>query len=104
MTTAVSPSTHKLWGGRFAGGPAPEFDALNNSIDIDFRLWPFDIELSKAWAMGLYNAGILTLAECSEIEQGLDGVAARLAARALSPGRRASGRGRPSAPGPVDRP
>jgi len=52
---------HKLWGGRFSGGPAPEFDALNNSIGIDFRLWPFDIQLSKAWAMALYKANVLTL-------------------------------------------
>ena len=53
--TAASAKSHKLWGGRFSGGPAPEFDALNNSIGIDFRLWPFDIQLSKAWAMALYK-------------------------------------------------
>lgn len=84
MTTAAvttpSAKSHKLWGGRFGGGPAPEFDALNNSIGVDFRLWPFDIELSKAWAMGLYNAGVLTLDECREIEQGLDSAGARIAA------------------------
>jgi argininosuccinate lyase len=83
VTTAAFGTTptvsHKLWGGRFAGGPAPEFDALNSSIGIDFRLWPFDIQLSKAWAMGLYKAGVLTLAECREIEHGLDGVGTRLA-------------------------
>jgi argininosuccinate lyase len=74
----ASAKSHKLWGGRFAGGPAPAFDALNNSIDIDFRLWPFDIQLSKAWAMALYKAGVLTLAECNELERGLDAVSARL--------------------------
>ena len=85
MTTAPltsvkgpSPKSHKLWGGRFGSGPAPEFDALNSSIGIDFRLWPFDIQLSKAWAMGLYQAGVLTLEECNDIERGLDAVAARL--------------------------
>src|SRR6185295_18485505 len=57
---------------------APEFDALNNSIGVDFRLWPFDVELSKAWAMALYGAGVLTLDECSEIETGLNNVALRL--------------------------
>jgi argininosuccinate lyase len=79
--TTVAPTTeksHKLWGGRFAGGPAPEFDALNSSIGIDFRLWPFDIQLSKAWAMGLYKAGVLTLDECHDMERGLDAVAGRL--------------------------
>jgi argininosuccinate lyase len=76
--TSVSEKSHKLWGGRFAGGPAPEFDALNNSIGIDFRLWPFDIQLSKAWAMGLYKADVLTLDELHEMERGLDAVGARL--------------------------
>jgi argininosuccinate lyase len=70
--------THKLWGGRFAGGPAPAFDALNSSIGVDFRLWPFDIRLSAAWAMALYKAEVLTLAECNEIERGLSAVGARL--------------------------
>lgn len=76
--TNASEKSHKLWGGRFAGGPAPEFDALNNSIGIDFRLWPFDIQLSKAWAMALYKAGVLTLDECHDLERGLDAVARRL--------------------------
>ncbi len=84
MTTAtVTPTSvaaHKLWGGRFAGGPAPAFDALNNSIGVDFRLWPFDIQLSKAWAVALYHADVLTLAECGALERGLDAVARRLSA------------------------
>jgi len=75
---AASAKSHKLWGGRFADGPAPEFDALNSSIGIDFRLWPFDIQLSKAWAMALYKASVLRLDECNDIEHGLDAVAARL--------------------------
>jgi argininosuccinate lyase len=74
----ATAKSHKLWGGRFASGPAAEFEALNNSIGTDFRLWPFDVELSKAWAMALYGAGVLTLAECGEIESGLDAVAVRL--------------------------
>jgi argininosuccinate lyase len=82
MTTvafaAASAKSHKLWGSRFADGPAPEFDALNSSIGVDFRLWPFDIQLSKAWAMALYNASVLTLDECNAIEGGLDTVAGRL--------------------------
>jgi argininosuccinate lyase len=83
MTTAAlltaSARAHKLWGGRFAsGGPAPEFDALNNSIGVDFRLWPYDVQASKAWAVALWGAGVLTLEESKAIEHGLDAVAARL--------------------------
>ena len=73
-------AAHKLWGGRFSRGPAPAFNALNNSIGVDFRLWPFDIRASKAWAIALYHAGVLTFDESDEIERGLDAVAARLEA------------------------
>ena len=85
MTTTAfveaAAKAHKLWGGRFNGaGTAPQFDALNNSIGVDIRLWPFDVELSKAWAMALYGAGVLTIGECNEIERGLIAVGQRLAA------------------------
>jgi len=76
----TQPRTHKLWGGRFGAGPTPEFDALNNSIGVDFRLWPYDIRLSKAWAVALWGATVLTLEESKAIEKGLDAVAARLEA------------------------
>jgi len=71
---------HRLWGGRFQGESAPAFIALNNSIAIDFRLWPYDIRASKAWAVALWGAGVLTLEESKAIERGLDAVAQRLAA------------------------
>ncbi len=71
--------SHKLWGGRFTGGPAPELDAVNRSIDVDFRLWPFDIQLSKAWASALAGAGVLTVDEAAEIQRGLDVVGLRIA-------------------------
>ncbi|HEX9483470.1 MAG TPA: argininosuccinate lyase [Gemmatimonadaceae bacterium] len=71
--------SHKLWGGRFGAGPAAAFDALNNSIGVDFRLWPYDIRLSKAWALALWGANVLTLDESKAIERGLDAVGERLA-------------------------
>ena len=71
---------HRLWGGRFSGkAPHAAFEALNNSIGVDFRLWPFDIRASKAWAVALWSAGVLTVEESKAIESGLDAVAARLA-------------------------
>ena len=68
-------STHKLWGGRFAGGPSAILDAVNRSITVDFRLWPFDIRLSRAWAVGLWNGGVLTLDESQRMDAGLAAVA-----------------------------
>ena len=67
--------THKLWGGRFAGGPSAILDAVNRSITVDFRLWPFDIQLSRAWAKGLVRGGILTADEGARMDAGLAAVA-----------------------------
>ncbi len=77
--TSTDSSTHKLWGGRFAGGPSPLLDAINRSIGTDFRLWPHDVRLSKAWALALGHAGVLTAAESDALQAGLDRVAQRLA-------------------------
>ena len=72
--------SHKLWGGRFASPTAAALDALNRSIAVDFRLWPFDIRLSRAWALALREAGILSPEECDSIRSGLDAVAETLSA------------------------
>ncbi|MDQ8169103.1 MAG: argininosuccinate lyase, partial [Gemmatimonadota bacterium] len=78
MSTSEA-GTHKLWGGRFAGGPSPLLDAINRSIGTDFRLWPHDVRLSKAWALALGEAGVLTRDESDALQQGLDRVAQRIA-------------------------
>ena len=77
MSTDGEGDAHKLWGGRFSGGPAPALDAVNRSIGVDFRLWPFDIRLSQAWARALVDAGVLTADECEQIVAGLTKVATR---------------------------
>ncbi len=76
----MTPAPHRLWGGRFASATAQTLHALNSSIGTDIRLWPFDIRLSKAWAVALWNAGVLTREESDKLEAGLDAVAERLAA------------------------
>ncbi|HEV8409097.1 MAG TPA: argininosuccinate lyase [Gemmatimonadaceae bacterium] len=75
---AANTETHKLWGGRFSGGPHPALDAVNRSIGVDFRLWPHDVRLSKAWASALAHASVLTSKESAQIMAGLDAVAARI--------------------------
>ena len=88
--TATSPPAgdapaggHRLWGGRFNAKSAAIMDAVNRSIGIDFRLWPFDVRLSKAWASGLADAGVLTVTERDAMVAGLDAVALRLKAGEL---------------------
>jgi len=72
-------SSHKLWGGRFSIPTAAALDALNRSIGTDYRLWPFDINLSQAWAVALWGAEVLTLEESKKIERGLAAVGQKLA-------------------------
>jgi argininosuccinate lyase len=72
-------TSHKLWGGRFSTPTAAALESLNRSIGTDFRLWPFDINLSQAWAVALWGAGVLTLEESKTIERGLSAVSQKLA-------------------------
>ncbi len=73
---------HKLWGGRFSTPTAAALESLNRSIGTDYRLWPFDISLSQAWAVALWGAGVLTLEESKRIERGLAVVGQKLSAGA----------------------
>jgi argininosuccinate lyase len=75
--------SHKLWGGRFSVPTAAALDELNRSIGTDFRLWPHDIRLSKAWAAALAGAGVLTSDEARKIEDGLTRVGERIGDGAL---------------------
>ena len=78
MRSAEGGSGHALWGGRFDGRLSDEMEALNRSLDVDWRLWRHDIEGSRAWARGLSRAGILSEAEATEIDRGLSEVHAFL--------------------------
>ena len=55
-----STNEGKLWGGRFAGGPSPELEALSRSTHFDWRLVPYDLAGSRAHANALHTAGLLT--------------------------------------------
>jgi argininosuccinate lyase len=71
---------HRLWGGRFAAGPAPSLDALNRSLPVDSRLWSEDIEGSRAWVHALRATGVLGDVEAATLDRGLLAVRVRLAA------------------------
>ncbi|MBQ6641366.1 MAG: argininosuccinate lyase, partial [Saccharopolyspora sp.] len=57
MTQQGSEPT-KLWGGRFASGPAEAMAALSLSTHFDWRLAPYDIAGSRAHARVLHRAGL----------------------------------------------
>ncbi len=78
-------NTGKLWGGRFAGGPSPELEALSRSTHFDWRLGLYDISGSHAHAKALAAAGLLTPEEEAELHRGLDVLSARFADGTLLP-------------------
>lgn len=69
----------RLWGGRYASGPAASLEELNNSLPVDRRLWREDIEASRAWVQGLLRADVLTREEAQSLDRGLLEVQAHLA-------------------------
>ncbi|HEV2751122.1 MAG TPA: argininosuccinate lyase [Gemmatimonadales bacterium] len=75
----AAPASHQMWGGRFTLGPSEALHALNRSLPVDHRLWPQDVAASKAWVHALGRVGVLTPAEETQLLDGLDRVAERLA-------------------------
>jgi argininosuccinate lyase len=67
-----------LWHGRFEGGPAAELMAYTASLSFDQRLWPDDIEGSRAHVRGLARVGIITDLERDQVLAALDIVADEL--------------------------
>ncbi|EDY45644.1 argininosuccinate lyase [Streptomyces sp. SPB074] len=69
----------RLWGGRFADGPAEALAKLSASVHFDWRLAPYDIAGSRAHARVLRAAGLLTEDELTRMHEGLDRLAADVA-------------------------
>ncbi|MFI7274883.1 argininosuccinate lyase [Streptomyces sp. NPDC049879] len=75
----MSGNDVRLWGGRFADGPAAALEALSASVHFDWRLAPYDIAGSRAHARVLHGAGLLTADELTAMLAGLDRLAADVA-------------------------
>ena len=71
---------NRMWGGRYASGPAAIMEEINASIDFDRRLWRQDIEGSKAHAAMLAKQGIIAAKDAKAIARGLDMVAGEIEA------------------------
>ena len=75
----------RLWGGRFAAGPAEAMFALSRSTDVDWRLAPYDVDGSRAHAHALHRAGMLTDDELAGMVAGLDRLGEEVAAGTMTP-------------------
>src|SRR6185436_18737278 len=66
--------------GRFAAGPTADVARFTESLSFDWRLWRQDIRGSQAHAAMLHKIGVLSPAEFSAINRGLNAIARDIAA------------------------
>jgi len=71
--------TNKMWGGRFAGGPADIMEEINASIEFDKRLAAQDLAGSRAHARMLADQGIIAKDDAAAILKGLDQIEREIA-------------------------
>jgi argininosuccinate lyase len=72
--------TTTLWGGRFSSGPSSALTELSRSTHFDWRLAPYDLAGSKAHAAVLNRAGLLSDDDLAALLDGIDALAADVAA------------------------
>jgi len=73
-------SNAKLWGGRFSESTSEAVEAFSESVSFDARLWKHDIAGSQAHARMLGRVGVLPTEDVEAICNGLDAIAADIAA------------------------
>ena len=73
-------STNKMWGGRFASGPAAIMREITPSIDFDKRLAGEDLAGSRAHCRMLASEGIISKDDGQAILGGLDAIEKEIAA------------------------
>jgi argininosuccinate lyase len=60
-----------MWGGRFEAEPDLGFVEFSASIGFDARLYPYDIECTRAWSAELKEIGVLSAGEEASIQDAL---------------------------------
>lgn len=75
----------RLWGGRFASGPADAMAALSASVHFDWRLAPYDVRQTAAHARVLHGTGLLSADELALVIDALDSLAVDIASGAFAP-------------------
>ncbi len=81
----MAQSNDSLWGGRFASGPNDALAALSRSTHFDFRLAPYDLKGTSAHIKALHQAGFLTAAELSVLEDAIESLLTKVLAGSFGP-------------------
>src|SRR5262244_2148933 len=82
---AAAQTQTRLWGGRFAGGPAEALARLSVSVQFDWRLAPYDLAASRAHARVLARAGLLDADELGRMLAALDDLESACASMEFRP-------------------
>ena len=69
-----------MWGGRFQEATLAEFRDFNDSLSFDYLLAQQDIQASRAWALQLAQAGIISALEATQLDTALSDLAAAVEA------------------------
>ena len=72
-----------MWKGRFQQDMNAKVLAYSQSLDLDWRLLPWDVAGSRAHAKGLAKIGVLTAEEAEKLCAGLDQIVAEYKSGAL---------------------
>lgn len=67
----------KLWAGRFATGPDPDFERFSRSLPADLHLFRHDIRGSLAHVAALRRAGLLSEEDAHALQQALEDLLAK---------------------------
>jgi argininosuccinate lyase / amino-acid N-acetyltransferase len=76
-------SSSPVWQGRITEGLDPRARALNDSLSFDARLWPEELQLSRAYAQSLRDCGVLDADSLQHLLAACDSLEADLAAGAV---------------------
>ncbi len=76
-------TSNRMWGGRFASGPAAIMEAINASISFDRKLYAQDIRGSLAHAEMLAQTGIISGADQQQIAHGLNTILSEIESEAF---------------------
>jgi argininosuccinate lyase len=85
VSVTAQQNPHRLWGGRFQGGPAEALARLSVSVQFDWRLAPYDLAASRAHARVLARAGLLDADELGRMLAALDDLESACAAGDFRP-------------------
>ena len=66
-----------LYKGRIDAAPNQLMDAMNKSLPVDIRFFPYDVNTNRAWARELCRIGVFTEQERDDILDALDNILRR---------------------------